>query len=116
MNFVRVANEPWFGLDKRLKMAAKKAQKIVAARALEDCNRYCRKQSGKLIASSYFSSDIANGELIWNTPYARKVYYLGEPLTNINPLASKMWAHKAGNIHFAKWRELAAQVMRKEMK
>lgn len=78
-----------------------KAQKLVANRALSDCNSFCKVKTGKLAASG--KCNILTGELSWETPYARHAYYLGKPDKSVNPKASLMWAHKAAAIYGLTW-------------
>jgi len=66
----------------------------VAAQALKDANYYCREDSGALIDSSINASDLENGLLVWDTPYAKSMYYTGHPSPDVNSNASLMWAHK----------------------
>jgi hypothetical protein len=91
----------------RLTTAAAEAQSALSQAALEDCNRFCKLDSGELINSSYKSSSMVLGRLVWDTEYARHAYYLGEANKSKNPLASKMWAHKAAALYSEKWQALA---------
>lgn len=75
----------------------------------QDCNRYVRIDKGTLRKSSYSASQPDKGLIIWNTPYARKVYYTGTPRTTVNPNASLQWCEKAKAEHLEKWRRMAAQ-------
>ena len=56
------------------KIQAGKAAMIpaVAEQALADCNYFARRDQGTLIQSSETASDLKNGDLVWNTPYAKK--------------------------------------------
>ena len=85
------------------------AQAMLTITALDDCNRYCKVDSGALKNSA--KGDLRTGLLSWNTPYARKAYYTGRPDRSKNPYASLMWAHKAARLHFKKWEDL----VRKEL-
>jgi len=87
----------------RLTRAAAEAQLALSAEALADCNRLCKLDTGKTIASSHRASNMFLGRLVWDTPYARHAYYLGEADTSKNPMASKMWAHKAAALYSDKW-------------
>jgi len=80
---------------------------LVTTQALKDCNKYARRQSGDLIKSSLIATDYEKGELIWNTPYAKKVYWIGTPLKNKNPHARLMWAHHAKEVHNKEWLKIA---------
>lgn len=83
--------------------AAAKAREAVAVQALEDSNNYVRKETGELARSSERASDLKEGLLVWDTPYARRVYYTGDPSGDENPGASLMWAHKAAAENLEKW-------------
>lgn len=102
-------------IAQRLIKAAKTAQAELSVRALADCNRYCKIDTGNLARSSYAFSKINNGTLVWVTPYARHAYYLGTASKRINPYAEKMWAHKAASINFANWRDFAASRLAKAL-
>lgn len=76
----------------------------------QDCNRYVRIDKGTLRKSSYSASQPDKGLIIWNTPYARRVYYTGTPRTTKNALASLQWCEKAKGQYMDKWRKMAAQM------
>jgi len=90
-------------LGVRLFAAAAEAQIELSRTALEDCNKFCKFDTGELRDSSYKASKLMLGRLIWKTNYARHAYYLGEADKTKNPLASKLWAHKAAVIYKDKW-------------
>lgn len=76
----------------------------------DDCNKYVRIDKGTLRKSSYSASQPDRGLIIWNTPYARRVYYTGKPRTTVNPSASLMWCEKAKAEHMKKWQQMAAKL------
>lgn len=82
----------------------RRAQANVALAALRDCNRFCKVRTGKLKNSS--RANLSTGELIWDTPYAKKAYYTGTPDRTINPSASLMWAQKAARLNSERWRKI----------
>ena len=59
----------------RIEDASKKAIGELAGQIRDDCNIYCPEDSGELIRSSEIHSDIPNGKIVWQTPYARNMYY-----------------------------------------
>lgn len=81
----------------------------VAEQALADCNYFARRDQGTMIESSETASDLQNGELVWNTPYARAVYYTGAPSIDANPNASLLWCEKAKNVYGRDWNRIAQQ-------
>ncbi|MDR0821939.1 MAG: minor capsid protein [Oscillospiraceae bacterium] len=87
----------------RLSEAAANTQEALTKVALDDCQRYCKVDSGKLRDSAKAYSNFDAGRLIWHADYARAAYYIGEASRNKNPLAAKMWAHTAAGIHKKEW-------------
>lgn len=82
----------------KIKAGANHARDIGMAalgeQALKDANYFCKEDSGVLIDSSRFEKTADGVALIWNTPYAKRQYYTGQPSPDKNPNASMMWAHK----------------------
>ena len=91
----------------RIKAGIDKMIPAVAEQALADCNYFAKRDQGTLIESSETASDIQNGELVWNTPYAKKQYYTGTPSKDVNPNASLMWCEKAHDTYGADWEKIA---------
>lgn len=82
-----------------------KARYLLSNQILEDSNKHARKQDGNLILSSKRFSNLDKGELVWNTPYAKRVYYTGTPDTTKghNPDAQLMWVHFARDRYKEDW-------------
>ena len=77
---------------------------ILAAEALNDCNQYCKEDTGMLIASSYIHSRLDEGKLIWQTPYAARQYWaIPTAFTTVNSNARWKWAQYAASVHMQKW-------------
>ena len=77
----------------------------VAETIKADCNVYCRHDKGTLKKSARVEAgteDIGRN-VTWNTPYAKKVYYTGEPSKDQNPKASLMWCEKAKATYSKDW-------------
>lgn len=83
---------------------------LVANELLKDANYYCREDSGTLIDSSAIASRIKDGVLVWDTPYAKRVYYTGTPSTDRNSNASLMWAQKAASENRDKYQQMMQKV------
>ena len=90
----------------RIQRANDAAIPIVANEALKDSNALARRQSGALVESSITHSDLKHGRLVWQTKYARRMYYTGTPKLNKNRRASLMWAHKAAKANLAKYTQM----------
>ena len=110
-------------------IATEEAVAAVAKQIRDDSNALAPKDVGDLISSSLNNSDLENGLVVWDTPYAQYLYYgvlmvgkngspwakAGEkkkkkdpetPLkydTSKNPNAGKMWYHRAKDVNFKKW-------------
>ncbi len=82
-------------LMRKIDKAAEAALPIVMNEALKDANFYARMDTGEMIRSSIRASELEKGKLIWDTPYAKKVYYAGNPAHDSNPNARTLWAHFA---------------------
>jgi hypothetical protein len=78
---------------------------------LKDSNYFCRQDQKALINSSMTASRPKEGVLIWNTPYARRVYYTGKPSKDKNQNASLMWFHKAKERFGGDWNKLAKKLL-----
>ena len=91
----------------RISRDKEKMMFLVTTQALKDSNNYARRQTGELIKSSLTATDFKMGFLVWNTPYAKRMYWTGEPLTNKNPKARVMWAHYAKAKHNKEWLQIA---------
>ena len=96
---------------KRLESIAKdRLVPALANEVLKDSNYYCREDSGALIDSSILASRIKDGVLVWDTPYAKRVYYTGTPSTDRNSNASLMWAQKAASENRDKYQKMLQKV------
>ena len=99
----------------RIKAGKMSMVAAVAEQALSDCNYFAKRDQGTLIESSQTASDIENGLLVWNTPYARRQYYTGAPSLEHNPNASIRWCEEAHD-HFGQdWAKIAQKAFAKGM-
>ena len=93
--------------------AWKKGLPMLASQIRKDCNEYCKEDSGTLIASSLIHSDLANGRLVWQTPYAARQYYeIRTAYHDYNPNASWRWCEVARNNHLERWQRQAQAIKR----
>ena len=85
---------------------------LLASEVLNDCNQYCKEDTGMLIASSFIHSRLDEGKLIWQTPYARRQYWeIRTAYTDVNPNASWRWCEQAKRKHLAQWERQAQRLM-----
>ena len=100
----------------RIKSGVGRMIPAVAEQALADCNYFARRDQGTLIQSSETASDLQRGELVWDTPYAKRVYYTGTPSKDENPNASLMWCEKAKSTDGADWQKIAQKQFEEGMR
>lgn len=65
------------------------------------------------IYASASGSEPEKGLAIWDTPYARKVYYTGTPSKDVNSQASLMWAEKGVKKHKKELQQVAQNAFTK---
>lgn len=78
----------------------------------DDCNQYCKEDTGMLIASSLIHSELDNGKIIWQTPYARRQYWeIRTAYKDVNPNASWKWCEVAKQRHKGQWDRQAQRLL-----
>lgn len=91
------------GILDSVEQANREAIAIMGEQVLADSNYYCKLDQGMLIASSQNNSDLENGAIVWDTPYAQRQYYLESAHKDKNPNAQMMWFHKAKDVYGEQW-------------
>ena len=100
------------GVETRIKYAFKNGMGLLANEILNDCNQYCKMDTGALIASSYIHSKLDEGTLIWQTPYAKRQYWEIKTAYKVpNPKASWKWCEVAKRRHFDRWQKQAQKIL-----
>lgn len=99
----------------KINRAIKGAQHIIDQQVLKDCNLYIPADTWALRDSSLSASQIGEGRLVWNTPYARRQYYgTGFNFSHDkNPRAQALWYEKAKSVHGNEWVEVAQKAVEK---
>lgn len=94
---------------KDLSQAKKKIIYIVSKQVRKDSNYFIPKREGDLEDSSFVHSNLENGHIEWNTPYARRLYW--NPQYNFrkdkNPNARGKWFEHAKKEHLSEWLNIA---------
>ena len=86
---------------------------LLAEEVLNDCNQYCKEDTGTLIASSYLHSQLDKGLLIWQTPYARRQYWgIETAVKDKNSRATWKWCEVAKRKHIHQWERQAQMLTR----
>lgn len=85
---------------------------MLSSEILNDCNQYAKEDTGMLIASSFIHSDLDNGRLVWQTPYARRQYWeIRTAYQTVNPNATWRWCEVAKSKHMRQWNLQAQRLM-----
>jgi hypothetical protein len=88
-------------------------REMLCSQILQDCNLYCKDDTGMLILSSLIHSRLKDGLLIWNTPYAARQYYeIPTAYTDVNSNATWRWCEVAKQNHLAEWGRQAQAITR----
>lgn len=82
----------------------------LAEQILTDCNEYVRMQDGTLADSAH--QENGGKQIVWSTPYAKKVYYTGTPRKNRNPKATLRWCEVAERQYSKQWADLATKLVK----
>lgn len=91
----------------------KKKQAAFAHRVGFDMNKHCPYDEGTLHDSMPESSDFENGQIVWNTPYAKKVLN-AESVRNDGPRnadAKPQWPEYTKSERLGEWRRFAANLL-----
>lgn len=110
-------NIPQHAIEAKITGAFKSSLPQLCEEILNDCNQYCKEDTGMLIASSYVHSKPAEGLLIWQTPYARRQYWeIRTAYKDVNPQASWKWCEVAKRHHLEQWQRQADALIKETMK
>lgn len=92
--------------------AFQKGLPLLAGEIRNDCNVYCKEDTGMLIASSMIHSRLDQGQIIWQTPYARRQYWeIRTAYKTVNPNATWRWAEYAKRANMDKWQRQAQRLL-----
>jgi len=92
-------------IPKKVEKATAYGRFVTSQQVLKDSNYYIPKDQGTLERSSLQASDLQRGKIIWDTPYARRLYY--HPEYNFskdkNPHARGLWFEEAKAVRGGQW-------------
>lgn len=99
------------GIRKKLETMHKNGQRALDAQVLKDSNYYAPQDQNNLIESSLRFTNPGSGMIIWQTPYARRLYY--NPQYHFskdkNPNARGLWFEAAKAAHVKEWEKIVKQ-------
>lgn len=100
------------GIKNKMARASSLAQLRLSSAVLTDSNRFIPMDTGVLKASGRLENQ--NKQVAWNTPYAHRVYNLGEQ--NIrkqkNPNAKPKWFEWAKALNIKGWIEVVEKTIK----
>lgn len=89
-------------------------QKALDSQILQDSNTFAPQDENNLIESSIRNTEPGEGKIIWDTPYARRLYY--NPQYNFskdkNPQAQGLWFEAAKSAHVKDWEAIMQKTAR----
>jgi hypothetical protein len=96
-------------MQQRLKLA----QIALDTQIIKDSNFYAPEDTQTLQRSAITATDVGSGKVVWNTPYARKLYF--NPEYNFskdkNPNAQGLWFEAAKAVKKGVWKEVAQRAL-----
>lgn len=100
----------------RVGTAFDKALPALSEQILKDCNYYAKQDQGDLIRSSQTASNLAQGVLVWDTPYAARQHWeIRQASTDQNANATWRWTLVAKSKKIKSWTKLAQKEMDKHL-
>lgn len=76
-----------------------------------DMNERCAEDEGTLRDSMPTASDFENGQIVWDTPYAKDVYNADRVGTAKNPKATPHWGEVVKGEKLEAWRTMAGKLL-----
>lgn len=100
------------GIKNRMARVNQLAQVRLSSAVLSDSNRFIPMDTGMLKASGRIENN--NKQVSWNTPYAHRVYNLGENSikTQKNPNAKPKWFEWAKSLNIKGWTDIVQKTIR----
>ena len=103
-------NIPIDRISAKVDGAWEKGLPLLAKEIRDDCNLYCKEETGALISSSLTHSVLDKGKIVWATPYARRQYWAIK--TSLTPGRVWKWAHYAKGRHMQQWTRQAQALLK----
>lgn len=93
---------------------AKVAQTILDESVLKDTDQYVRYRSGVLARSARTASRIGKGQIIYDTPYAKEVYYnqASRVTRDIHPNATPKWFEASKKKNEKHWLSAVEKILK----
>nr|DAQ98670.1 MAG TPA: Minor capsid protein [Caudoviricetes sp.] len=100
------------GIEAKLSPEAMRAkQAVFAQRVGSDMNERCPVDEGTLRDSMPENSDFEKGQIVWNTPYAKRVLNADGVRTVKNPRACPQWPEAVKAERLGEWQKMAGALV-----
>ena len=86
---------------------------ILSSQVLGDCNQYVKVDQHTMESSSYSASQLSEGRLVWDTPYAKRQYWAIR--TSLTPGRTWKWCETAKRKFRSDWQKLAEKLLRSNL-
>ena len=100
-------------VEAKVKGAWDKGLYVLSSQVLNDCNQYVKVDQHTMESSSYAASQLSEGKLIWDTPYAKRQYWAIQ--TSLTPGRTWKWCETAKRKCKATWQKLAEKLLRENL-
>ncbi len=106
-------------LTEKFEKRVNRAQFLLDSQIVQDTSPFVPFRTGMLDSSVMRASQIGDGEIVYDTPYAREVYYgisnrTGRKLNfnkTFHPLASAQWIEQSKSAYLEKWTEIVKEIL-----
>lgn len=100
-------------LARKYQSRAKVAQTILDESVMKDTDPYVRYRTGALARSVQTASFIGAGLVIYDTPYAKKVYYdrKSSVTRDVHPKATPFWFEKSKKENLRSWTDAVGRIL-----
>lgn len=85
----------------------------LSSQILGDCNQYVKVDTHAMEGTSYVQSELGKGQLVWDTPYAKRQYWAIR--TSLTPGRTWKWCQTAKNSHLSDWRRIAEKGLKENL-
>lgn len=105
-------------IEEKVSESLNQGQFALDQQVLKDSNYFIPKDQGYLEESGILHSKIGEGEIIWRTPYARRLYYNPQYnfSTDKNPNARGMWFEHAKSLKLKSWLDVAKNEVKNRLR
>lgn len=101
-------------LVRKYQNRAKVAQIVLDESVMKDTDEFVRFRSGVLARSAQTASRIGQGAIIYDTPYARKVYYdtHSHVTRDVHPKATPKWFEASKQKNIKSWTKAVDKILK----